>query len=246
MLSGAILLAALMWFAHLRSIMGPLKQAVAFADRIAAGDMQTQAPPIAKNEIGRLLRAMEIMRMRVSHMLSELEQLAFHDALTKLPNRRLLLDRIAQALKHADRHKTWGAILFLDLNKFKQLNDTHGHEAGDLLLVEVAARLTRGLRQEDTVARLGGDEFVVLLQDVGATLQEALTAGAAMAEKLKLALSEEYFLGDIRHRGSASIGVTVFDGSKSEPDQLLRLADAAMYEVKKGIGAALSQTSQLR
>ena len=234
LLVGTILLATLMWFAYLRSIMRPLRQAVAFADRIAAGDIQSQAPPIAKNEIGRLLYAMDIMRIRVARMVSELETLAFYDVLTQLPNRRLLLDRVAQSLKHAQRHQRFGALLFLDLNKFKQLNDTHGHEAGDMLLVEVAARLMLGLRQEDTVARLGGDEFVVLLQDVGTTEPEARAASAHMAEKLGARLCEEYVLGAIRHTGSASVGVTVFDGNEADPEQLLSRADAAMYEVKRG------------
>lgn len=156
------------------------------------------------------------------------QQQAFHDALTQLPNRRLL-----HALLARKRSDLQLAVLFLDLNRFKQLNDTHGHEAGDQLLVEVARRLRQQVRQSDTVARLGGDEFVVLLEMPGITPTQAEVRANAVAEKIRLVLSEEYVLGEIRHQGSASIGVKLLVPEDSDPDQILKDADAVMYEVKR-------------
>jgi len=161
---------------------------------------------------------------------------ATHDVLTRLPNRRLLLDRLKQAVTSSHRYHQYGAILFLDLNKFKYLNDTHGHEAGDLLLIEVARRLKQATREVDTVARLGGDEFVVVLETLGTDAGQATHFAGLLANKLRQLLSEEYVLGDIRHQGSASIGITLFGGDCHDPDQLLKDADAAMYEAKRGIG----------
>jgi diguanylate cyclase (GGDEF)-like protein/PAS domain S-box-containing protein len=163
----------------------------------------------------------------------ELRKLAFNDALTQLPNRRMLLERLAQALRVSKRQNSHGALLFLDLNKFKQLNDTHGHEVGDMLLVEVARRLKRGMRDTDTVARLGGDEFVVLLEGLGAQEAQAAEHVALVAEKIRRCLSEEYVLGEIRHHGSASIGVRLFLGDGADPDQVIKGADTAMYEAKR-------------
>jgi len=164
----------------------------------------------------------------------ELSVLAFNDALTKLPNRRLLLERLKQALSVSKRLNSHGAVLFLDLNKFKQLNDTHGHEVGDQLLVEVARRLNEITRDTDTVARLGGDEFVVLLEGLGPEATKAENYAKQAAEKIRQSLSEEYVLGEIRHRGSASTGITLFLGDEADPDQIIKDADAAMYEAKRG------------
>ncbi|HEX3139952.1 MAG TPA: diguanylate cyclase [Rhizobacter sp.] len=164
---------------------------------------------------------------------AELRQLAFNDALTHLPNRRMLLDRLAQALRVSKRQKSHGALLFLDLDKFKQLNDTHGHEAGDLLLVEVARRLKQGIRETDLVARLGGDEFVVLLEGLGPEETQAGAHAALIAEKIRQSLGEEYALGEIRYRSSASTGIRLFVGDADDADQIIKDADAAMYEAKK-------------
>jgi diguanylate cyclase (GGDEF)-like protein/PAS domain S-box-containing protein len=163
----------------------------------------------------------------------ELKGLAFNDSLTRLPNRRLLLDRLKQALLANKRQPSYGAVLFLDLNLFKQLNDTHGHEAGDLLLVEVAARLKRITRDTDTVARFGGDEFVVLLEGLGADPLRAKDYAEQAAQKISQSLSEEYVLGEIRHHGSVSVGIRLFFNDETDPDVIIRDADAAMYKVKK-------------
>ena len=164
----------------------------------------------------------------------ELRQIAFHDALTRLPNRRLLQDRLQHALRTSKRQNRHGAALFLDLNKFKQLNDAYGHDVGDQLLVEVANRLWQQVRDCDTVARIGGDEFVVLLEGLDENLDKAIEQANAIADKVIAALSEEYLLGDIRYHGSASLGIKIFLGDQTDPDQILKEADEAMYKAKKG------------
>ncbi len=165
----------------------------------------------------------------------ELRHFAFHDALTRLPNRRLLLDRLKHSLALAKRSGSYIAVLFIDLNKFKLLNDTHGHDAGDLLLIEVARRLTNRVRESDVVARLGGDEFVILLDGLGTDTAQAQKHVRITVEKIQTALDDTYILGDIVHKGSASIGVELI-GSHSEEhdhDQILKNADTAMYTVKQ-------------
>lgn len=162
----------------------------------------------------------------------QLREQALHDSLTHLPNRRLLLDRMAQAMRVSKRQNSHVALLFLDLNCFKLMNDTYGHDAGDQMLVEVAKRLTLVIRGTDTAARLGGDEFVVLLEGLSARFEQAEKYARSVANKVCVALSEEYVLGQVRHYGSASIGVRLFFG-ESDPDDILRDADTAMYEAKK-------------
>jgi diguanylate cyclase (GGDEF)-like protein/PAS domain S-box-containing protein len=173
----------------------------------------------------------------------KVRQLAFFDPLTALPNRRLLLDRLSQAYSAAQRSGCYGTLMFLDLDNFKPLNDSHGHEAGDLLLIEVARRVNECVRAMDTVARIGGDEFVVLV--VGLTTDKADSTKQArkVAEKIRTALAEPYLLsvmdsaGDsdgIEHRCSASIGVVLFGKQDQDQNDILRRADAAMYQAKDG------------
>ena len=163
----------------------------------------------------------------------ELKSLAFNDALTRLPNRRLFLDRLKQALLANKRVPSYGAVLFLDLNLFKQLNDAHGHDAGDHLLVEVARRLTRIIRDTDTVARFGGDEFVVLLEGLGTDADKALEYAEQAAGKIQQTLSEEYVLDAIKHRCTVSIGIRLFFNEEFDPDAIIKGADEAMYRAKK-------------
>lgn len=160
-------------------------------------------------------------------------QLAFIDSLTGLPNRRLLIELLDKAVLRSQRHQQFGALLFLDLNHFKFVNDNYGHAVGDQLLIEAARRLRVRLRDSDTVARLGGDEFVVSLEELGASAEEAEGAVQAVADKLRQALSEDFVFGPIRHRGSASIGWTLYLGAGRDTDSLLRDADAAMYAAKR-------------
>ena len=171
-------------------------------------------------------------------------QLAFFDALTDLPNRRLLTDRLTQILLANKRSGHFGAVLFLDLDNFKPLNDAHGHAVGDMLLIEVARRLKACVREVDTVARLGGDEFVVVLSELNTTLAASKTQAMGVAEKIRQSLSEVYrqqrILGaqtpadpPIEHHCTASVGVAVFEPSQTDQDAILRHADQAMYRAKK-------------
>jgi diguanylate cyclase (GGDEF)-like protein/PAS domain S-box-containing protein len=162
-----------------------------------------------------------------------LQYAAFHDALTLLPNRRLLLDRLGHALRAGKRGNHHLAVLLLDLNRFKALNDEHGHVAGDKMLIETAARLRRCVRKSDTVARLGGDEFVVLLERLGPSREKAQEYANAVAAKIDRALREEFQLGELRYRGSASIGIRLILDEDADIDLVLRDADNAMYQAKR-------------
>ncbi|HQS43115.1 MAG: hypothetical protein B7Y16_02315 [Methylotenera sp. 24-45-7] len=162
----------------------------------------------------------------------EIKMLAFYDPLTHLPNRRLLIDRLTQALAATMRSGEKGALLFLDIDHFKNINDTLGHDVGDIFLQEVARRLSQCVRVGDTVARLGGDEYVVLLEGLDS---ESLTAAAdveACALKVLHALSQSYDLGGHQCRSSASMGAVLFDGNNVSIEELLKQADIAMYEAK--------------
>jgi diguanylate cyclase (GGDEF)-like protein len=158
--------------------------------------------------------------------------LAYFDALTNLPNRRLLMDRLDKALAASSRHGREGALLFVDLDKFKQVNDTLGHDMGDLLLQQVAQRLQTCVREGDTVARLGGDEFVVMLEDLSANAHDAATQAKAVGEKIVEALNAPYALGAQWHHSTTSIGVTLFAKRHGTVDELLKRADVAMFQAK--------------
>ena len=163
---------------------------------------------------------------------AEIEQLAFYDPLTHLPNRRLLSDRLARALTASSRSGQHGAVLFLDLDHFKTLNDTLGHDTGDRLLERVAQRLTACVREQDTVARLGGDEFVVMLEGLGKTSAEAQAHARLVGEKILSSLNQPFRLGAHLHNSTPSIGATVFGDGPKDATELLKQADIAMYQVK--------------
>nr|WP_315426277.1 EAL domain-containing protein [uncultured Albidiferax sp.] len=162
----------------------------------------------------------------------EIQQLAFYDQLTKLPNRLLLMDRLQQALTGSARHGRYGALLFIDLDNFKTLNDTLGHESGDLLLQQVAARLSGCVRGVDTVSRFGGDEFVVMLEDLSDNSAEAALIARSMGEKMLAALAAPYVLGGVEHNSTSSIGVAPFGQESLGTGELLKQADLAMYQAK--------------
>jgi len=161
-----------------------------------------------------------------------IRHLAFYDPLTKLPNRRLLLDRLKKALATSSRNGREGALLFIDLDNFKALNDTLGHAIGDLLLQKVSERLLSCVREGDTVARLGGDEFVIMLEDLSSTQAEAATQTEAVAEKVLVELNQPYVLGDKEHLSTPSIGATLFSRHQDSIEELLKRADLAMYQAK--------------
>lgn len=159
--------------------------------------------------------------------------LAFFDALTGLPNRRLLLDRLEHALVVSERSRRFGALLFIDLDHFKELNDTLGHAVGDLLLQEVARRLRGAVRDVDTVARLGGDEFVVMLEDLSGEAGDAEVRAADVGTKILGLLDQSYQLGEHGYDSTPSIGIVLFFGNKTGTDVLLSRADMAMYRAKQ-------------
>jgi diguanylate cyclase (GGDEF)-like protein/PAS domain S-box-containing protein len=163
---------------------------------------------------------------------NEIEQLAFYDPLTGLPNRRLLLDRLRQALVASARSESTGALLFIDLDNFKALNDSFGHDQGDLLLQQVAQRLVVCVRGSDTVARMGGDEFVVMLEDLNEKPHEAAVQAENVGGKILSALNKPYPLGGREHHSSTSIGATLFKGQQLSVAELLKQADLAMYQAK--------------
>jgi diguanylate cyclase (GGDEF)-like protein len=164
---------------------------------------------------------------------AQFETLSFYDPLTNLPNRRLLLDRLEQALHASTRHARKNALLFVDLDNFKTLNDTQGHTQGDALLVQVALRLKACSREGDTVAHLGSDEFVVLLEDLSEDTIEAATQAETVGNKILAAFVPEFSLGSGPYNGTPSIGVTLFDGKELESsDQPLKRAELAMFQAK--------------
>lgn len=162
----------------------------------------------------------------------EIKHLAFYDPLTQLPNRRLLLDRLQHAMAASMRSRRYGALLFIDLDNFKNLNDTFGHDKGDLLLQQVAIRLKNCMRDGDTVARLGGDEFVLILEDLSENPSEAATRTEMVSEKILEALNAPYLLIDHEYHSTPSIGATLYCGNDFGIDDLLKQADLAMYQAK--------------
>lgn len=166
------------------------------------------------------------------HTEEDIRKLAFFDPLTQLPNRRLLLDRLQQLCTARARNNQMAAVLFVDLDRFKQLNDTHGHDQGDDLLVQVAQRLQSCVREVDTVARLGGDEFVVALAQLGENAPQAQAGALSVAGKILRALNEPFILPGTTWQLSASIGLAVLQDSQALPDALLKQADEAMYDAK--------------
>jgi diguanylate cyclase (GGDEF)-like protein/PAS domain S-box-containing protein len=162
----------------------------------------------------------------------EIKNLAFYDTLTQLPNRRLLMDRLHQALASSERSRHRGALLFIDLDHFKTLNDTLGHDKGDLLLQQVAQRLSACVRASDTVARLGGDEFVVMLEELSESAEEAVLQTRTVAEKILATFSQPYLLAGHQYQSSGSIGIAPFCGHDQTATVLLKNADIAMYQAK--------------
>jgi diguanylate cyclase (GGDEF)-like protein/PAS domain S-box-containing protein len=171
----------------------------------------------------------------------EIRKLAFYDGLTLLPNRRLLNERLIQAMATSKRSGRYGALLFLDLDNFKPLNDEHGHNMGDLLLIEVAHRITSCVREMDTVARFGGDEFVILLSELDTDEAVSITQAGQVAEKIRTLMAEPYYLetpsdraGLVEHRCTSSIGIVLFFNHEASQDNIIKWADMAMYQAKAG------------
>lgn len=164
---------------------------------------------------------------------AEIHQLAYYDTLTELPNRRLMLDRLQQAIFKSVRSKQHGGLMFIDMDRFKELNDTHGHAMGDRLLQQVGQRLQSGVRQLDTVARLGGDEFVVLVEGLSTSPGQALDDALSIGNKLLGLLNKPYLLDTLTYVSTPSIGLTLFGGADETTDRILMRADSAMYRSKQ-------------
>jgi diguanylate cyclase (GGDEF)-like protein len=254
-LATATFLLATLYLVHIfsRRIIGPISRLSEAIQVIGAGNLETTISvqsdirelSTLSNGIDRmradLLHERTILQHRIDEATGQLRNLAFYDTLTQLPNRRLLTDRIAQALTACKRSGRYGALMFIDLDNFKSLNDQFGHAVGDLLLIEVASRIRRCVRETDTVARFGGDEFVVALKESGETWEESVIQTNIVAEKIRTALEEPYSLvyrqvGHpeicLTHHCAASIGVALFRGNDVQED-ILRYADTAMYQAKQ-------------
>jgi diguanylate cyclase (GGDEF)-like protein/PAS domain S-box-containing protein len=173
---------------------------------------------------------------------NEIKNLAFYDALTQLPNRRMLIDRLILTMAASHRNGRYGAVMFLDLDNFKPLNDKYGHAVGDLLLIEVAHRLISCVREVDTIARFGGDEFVVLLSELDVEKAASVAQVSVIAEKIRVILAEPYELTiqqngqaaiNVHHHCTSSIGVVMFVNQEASPEAILTSADMAMYKAKR-------------
>jgi len=181
-------------------------------------------------EGGRLITMQDLSERKAAE--EEINQLAYYDPLTRLPNRRLLMDRLQQALATSARHQRSGALLMLDLDNFKTVNETRGHDRGDALLLQVAHRLRGCVHEDDTVARQGGDEFVVVLEDLGDSPEEAAARAEDVGQRILGVLREPYQIDGAAHHSSLSMGVTIYSGTRETVDELLKRADLALYQAK--------------
>jgi len=199
---------------------------------------------VIRDEEGRVERVVVVSHDVTERKQTEflVRQMAYQDTLTKLPNRRLLDDRLSQSMAASTRSGCYGALMFLDLDNFKSLNDVSGHAVGDSLLIEAAERLKRCVREMDTVARIGGDEFVVMLSELDVDRDASVSEARVVAEKIRAALSEPYLLSiqhkgesvsTVEHRCTVSIGVALYIGHDLTQSDILKWADRAMYQAKE-------------
>jgi diguanylate cyclase (GGDEF)-like protein len=211
-----------------RDMLRAMKRLTDRVTDVARGDLEGDVPDIGRtDEIGAIARALLILRDN-SRDAAELRL----DYVTRLPTRKLLMDRLRQAQRHAARAGQWAALMFIDIDRFKALNDTYGHDSGDAMLREIARRLDANLRAGDTIARLGGDEFVLVLLDLGPAEQDAATAMDGITAQILALLNQTYYLPNVVHTSTASIGITLFGAADASADDLLKQADLAMYTAK--------------
>jgi diguanylate cyclase (GGDEF)-like protein len=212
----------------LRSGLAPLKQLESGANAIAAGHFDVPLAPGGSPDLGHVIEAFQQMAKSVLAAQEQISHMAFYDQLTSLPNRRLLEDRLGQLIVHAQRDHLHMSVLFIDLDKFKPINDELGHEVGDWLLSAVAQRMQTCLRKSDTVARIGGDEFVVLLPEAGNA-----SDATRIAESIRVALNAPFVMPDgTSLEITPSIGVVLYPEHADNLHDLLRLSDKAMYRAK--------------
>uniref|UniRef100_E6QNG4 Diguanylate cyclase n=1 Tax=mine drainage metagenome TaxID=410659 RepID=E6QNG4_9ZZZZ len=214
----------------MRRVMQPLMSAAQHADRMTLGETPLELLPVVRNdEVGHLTAAFNRVLSKLLESRAELTHIAHHDTLTGLPNSQLLADRMRQALARAQRRHGKVAVLFLDLDGFKLINDGLGHEAGNDALREVAERLRGTIRGEDTLARIGGDEFVILLSDLNG---DARKSAEVVAIKCQTVFQEPFLIRGRSCRLGTSIGIAEGDGG-CVPENLLLAADQAMYRAKE-------------
>lgn len=237
-----LLFAGLVGYDFGRQISVPLDALARTVEDVASGgELGKRADESAPGELGWLARAFNRMtdalqtlqRAERTRVAAEIHNLAFYDALTRLSNRRLFLERIQLALSLAARSQQCGAVLLLDMDKFKTVNDTLGHEKGDLMLIEVARRVQTCVRDVDTVARLGGDEFGVLVGEIGEEMNDASQKIALVGERIRAALNQPYLIKNHTVHGSVSIGVSMYDPHTESVDMLMKQVDLAMYQAKE-------------
>jgi diguanylate cyclase (GGDEF)-like protein len=213
----------------LNFMLRPLKDSARRMRSMADGTTPlARLPVVRQDEVGDMVESFNSLVEKLRETESKMAYVAHHDALTGLPNRRSFMAHMHQSVALAGRQSGTLALMFIDLDGFKLINDSHGHKVGDHLLQQVAARLNEGVRQADIVGRFGGDEFMVLLTDC-----PDRTQAAAIAQKLIARLSEPYTIQDLRVTIGASIGIALFPGQSRDAEALIALADTAMYQAKR-------------
>ena len=237
--AATILVFALLVPLGLYLVFRPLFRAAAHADKMTLGEVPLEPLPVVRNdEVGHLISAFNRLLAKLNDNQVELSRIAHHDELTGLPNRALLYDRLRQALAQAQRRNTKVALLFMDLDGFKRINDSLGHKAGDEVLRQVANRFVKILRQTDTLARVGGDEFILLLSDLW---KEPGRAADIVAAKCIDALNTPFSISGTECTVGVSVGI-VLGGGLDSADSLLLSADKAMYSAKKSGGGRYMKT----
>jgi diguanylate cyclase (GGDEF)-like protein len=231
-LLGAVLLMVWLGLMLATSIVSPLTKVIAIFRRISNGHYDSKITIEGQDEMSKVMLALRDMQAKLGVDEAAIHQLAFYDPLTQLPNRRLLRDRLQQALSLSMRNQLYGAVLMIDLDNFKQINDTRGHDVGDQLLTEVALRVQSCVRQVDTVSRLGGDEFIVILVDLSADEAQAALLAERLGEKILASVNQPCVLGGKVHYSSASMGLCLFLGQSVSMEDLLKRTDISMYQAK--------------
>ncbi|OYX07214.1 MAG: hypothetical protein B7Z05_02390 [Thiotrichales bacterium 32-46-8] len=225
----AVLVGGLITWLLLRGMVSQLSQLATAAQAITQGSLQVKLPKFnGHDEIATLGKAFELMIQSLKAQIKELSYQASHDSLTQLPNRAILVDRLHQAFERSQQTKHHVAIMFIDLDHFKEVNDSYGHETGDALLIEVAAIFKKTLRPIDTIVRMGGDEFCVLVEDI-----DNLDLMSDIANTLNEQLKKPLLVNDKTVFISCSIGISLYPDDALTPETLLRNADSAMYRAKE-------------